>query len=73
MNPEPFARMLIFEACKHNLSYEWQKSIFERRYAGRLFKDDLFPQPPTVLFRLEMQVIEAQQRIERLQGDGVAA
>jgi hypothetical protein len=28
--------------------------------------------PPTVLFRLEMQVIEAQQRIERLQGDGVA-
>jgi hypothetical protein len=44
---------------------KWQKIMFQQRYSGRQFKHDLAPMPPSVLFRLEMLVLEAQQRVQQ--------
>jgi hypothetical protein len=68
--------MLIHHAIQHNLSYQWQVLTFRSRYSDRAFHDDLTPMPPTILFFLELKSLEARkqvQKVERLQGDGVAA
>lgn len=71
MNPESFSRMLIYIAAQRRETYQWQVRIFKQRYGGsRLFKHDLDPAPPTLLFKLELATLEAQRSMP---GGSVAA
>jgi len=77
VKPDAFNRMLIHHPIQHNLSYQWQVLTFQSCYSDRAFHDDLTPMPPTVLFRLEMNALEAQRRVQKverlMQDDSVAA
>jgi hypothetical protein len=68
--------MLIYQANQQNKPHEWRVAIFQQRFPRKAFHDELTPAPPTVLFKLEMKAIEAQQRVkqvERLMKDDTVA